>query len=154
VLRSKYRQCDSTRKCWLLIVVAGAVFGGCQDGEPTVPPANDTGNLRGIARIYSTAHRNLGRSPQSVEELKQVLGAAMPDPSSVFRSQRDGEEYVIIWGLDLLGRDFNTSIPLAYERKGVDGKRLVVDCKGEVSEVTDAEFAKLRFPKGHKPVGG
>jgi hypothetical protein len=154
VHRKTYRQRCGAPNCWLLVVAASAVFGGCTESEPTVPPANDTGNLRGIARVYSTAHRNLGRPPQSVEELKQVLGRAMPDPSSVFRSHRDGEEYVIVWGLDLLGRDFNSSAPLAYEKKGVEGKRLVVDCRGEVTEITNAEFAKLKFPKGHKPVGG
>jgi hypothetical protein len=126
---------------------------GCQEAEPTVPPADDFGNLRGIARVYAMAHRNLGRPPQRAEELKAILAPAMKDPSSVFRSQRDGEEYVIIWGLDVMGREFNSTTPLAYERKGVDGKRLVVNCRSEVTEVADAEFAKLKFPRGHTPVG-
>jgi hypothetical protein len=117
------------------------------------PPADDAGNLRGIVRVYAMAHRNLGRPPQNVEELKKILAPAMKDPSTVFRSQRDGEDFGIIWGLDIMGRDMNSPIPLAYERKGKDGKRMIVSSKGEVREITEEEFSHLKFPKGQNPPG-
>ena len=134
-------------------MLAATNLAGCQDGEARVPKANDTGNLRGIARVYAMVNRDLGRPPKNVEELKAILAPAMADPSSAFRSQRDGQDYVIVWGLDMVGRDLNTPAILAYERTGVDGKRMLVRCNGEVTEVTEQEFAKLKFPKGHK-LGG
>jgi hypothetical protein len=141
---------------WVPIVFAAWLVGsmGCRQGTEEPPPASDIGNLRGIANVYALAQRNLGRPPKDVEELKAILAPAMEDPASVFRSQRDGEEFVIVWGLDLMGRDVNSTTPIAYERKGVDGKRMVLNTRGEVSELTNEEFARLKFPPGHKQPGG
>ena len=63
----------------------------------------------------------------------------------------DGEEFVVVWGLNLESLPADTV--LAYERKGVDGKRMVVTLNGEVREVSEDEIATLKFPKGHKPGG-
>jgi hypothetical protein len=40
---------------------------------------------------------------------------------------------------------------IAYERTGVDGKRMVINRDGVAKEVSKEEFAGLKFPKGHKP---
>ena len=86
-----------------------------------------------------------------MEDLKAVLAPAEKDPSRLLRSTRDGEEFVVVWGLDLNTTSQDTTI--AYERTGVDGKRMVVDLAGDVSEVTPEEFAKLKFPKDYQPDG-
>ncbi len=40
---------------------------------------------------------------------------------------------------------------VAYEQKGVNGKRMMVDVRGMVHTVTEQEFAKIKFVGGHKP---
>jgi hypothetical protein len=86
-----------------------------------------------------------------MDELKAVYAQADPDPSKYVRSARDGEEFVVVWGLNLKSMPADTV--LAYERSGVDGKRMVVTLNGEVREVSEDEFRALKFPKGHKPGG-
>jgi hypothetical protein len=84
-----------------------------------------------------------------MDELKAVLAGVVDDPSPYFRSTRDGEEYVVVWGLNLDSVSADTVI--AYERTGVDGKRMVINRDGVAKEVSKEEFAGLKFPKGHKP---
>jgi hypothetical protein len=84
-----------------------------------------------------------------MEELKSVLKPLTKDPDKYVRSTRDGEEFVVVWGVQMDQLPLDTVV--AYERKGVDGKRMVVNLNGEVREVSAEEFLKLKFPKGHKP---
>lgn len=122
---------------------------GCQSDVDKPPPPKDSNNLRGIIRCYVTATGNLGRPPKNMDELKSVLAGLLDDPSPYFRSTRDGEEYVVVWGLQL------DSVPadaiVAYERTGVDGKRMVITRDGVAKEVSKEEFGSLKFPKGHTP---
>ena len=123
---------------------------GCDRTPSTVvqtPP--DTSALRGIIRFYVTAAGELGRPPKNMDELKSVLAPLTNEPDKYLRSTRDGEEFVVVWGLDLYQQSPDTIV--AYERKGVDGKRLVLDVNAMVREVTPEQFARLKFPKGHKP---
>ena len=122
---------------------------GCGSDVDKPPPPKDSNNLRGIIRCYVTATGNLGRPPQNMDELKAVLAGLVDDPSPYFRSTRDGEEYVVVWGLQLDSVPADTII--AYERTGVDGKRMVINRDGVAKEVTKEEFSKLKFPKGHTP---
>lgn len=133
--------------CWFVLAA------GC--GGPAGPPTpDDPSRLRGITTLYSLAARELGRPPKNVDELKAILAPATDDPSIALTSTRDQQEFVIVWGLDLTGRQANSDTIVAYERTGVEGKRMVVDCRGEVREVTPDEFKQLKFPKGHTPTGG
>jgi hypothetical protein len=126
-----------------------AIF-GCDRTPSTVvytPP--DTSALRGIIRFYVTAASELGRPPKNMDELKSVLAPLTNEPDKYLRSTRDGEQFVVVWGLNLYQQPPDTIV--AYERKGVDGKRLVLDVNAMVREVTPEEFANLKVPKGHKP---
>lgn len=134
--------------CRYMVVVA-LVLAGCGEGEPKPPPPTDDSMLRGITRIYSIATRDLGRPPQDMDQLKAVLAPVTDDPSKYLRSTRDGEEFVVVWGLDLANSPANTVV--AYERKGVDGTRMFVTADGEVREANQEEFGKLKFPKDHTP---
>jgi hypothetical protein len=131
-------------------MLAILAFCGCDSGAKVTPPT-DSSMLRGIVRIYGIAARDLGRPPKSMDELKAVYAQADPDPSKYVRSARDGEEFVVVWGLNLEGLPPDTV--LAYERTGLDGQRMVVTLDGAVREVSREEFAKLKFPKNHKPGG-
>jgi hypothetical protein len=126
---------------------------GCRPSEVVSPSAGDESKLRGIARLYVMAARDLGRPPANDEELKTILAPAMKNPESVFRSSRDREDFVIIWGLDMNGKDLNAPTLLAYEQKGLNGKRLVLLCNGEVAELTEEQFSQFTSRQEHKPDG-
>ena len=115
-----------------------------------IPP--DEASLKGLATIYVYAAADLGRPPRSIEELQPIFKkASIEDPTSMLSSTRDGQPYVIIWGLDLAGRYNGTDVPFAYEREGLDGVRLVINCSHQIEEVSEEDFAKLNWPEGHKP---
>jgi hypothetical protein len=105
---------------------------------------------------YVKAARNLGHPPTDIEQVKSSLPAALDsdDVEKVFQSTRDGNPYVIVWGVDIIGAEKNSDTILAYERTGANGMRWVVTCRGESKEVNDTEFANLPFPKNHQPESG
>ena len=147
--------CDMIVRCWitcaaLLCALAFLAAPGCsQGGGEPVPTHSDL--MRGVVSTYSMAQHNLGRPPKSMDELKAIMAPLVKDPERYFRSERDGEEFVVVWGQNLDTAPDDTVV--AYERKGVDGKRMIVNRAGDTREVTAEEFAQLKFPKGHTPGG-
>ncbi len=114
----------------LLALLAIAIASGCdQGGTSTKAPPNDS-VLRGVLAAYSTASRNLNRPPQNLDELKVIVASVAKDPAALFRSTRDNQDFVIVWGLRL------DSVPpgtiLACERTGVDGIRQAVTTDGNI----------------------
>ena len=124
----------------------------CRSGENVTGIPKDHARLRGIVTIYAYATAGLGRPPRSVEELLPVFEkASIGDPSKTLTSTRDGELFVIIWDVDVAGAYAGSAAPLAYERKGLDGRRLVVTCGQQVKELDQQEFAALAWPDGYEP---
>jgi hypothetical protein len=121
---------------------------GCQGGN-SAPVPSDPSMMRGVISTYRTAASMLGKPPASMDDLKQVLAPLSDDPGQYLRSKRDGQDFVIVWGLNL--DTLPPDVVVAYEQNGVDGKRMVVMPRGDVREVTSEEFAKLKFPKDHQP---
>jgi len=128
-----------------------ATMAGCQPASRTVETPADPSMLRGVVSTYATAARNLGRPPQNIDELKAILAPVSDDPSQYFRSSRDGQEFVVVWGLSFATTPPDTIV--AYERTGVDGKRMVVTINRDILEVTPEEFARLKLPKDQAPGG-
>ena len=137
------------RKTCSLVVLAVFLVIGCSQSSSNMPKPNDFSLLRGVVSTYRVANSSLGHPPQNIDELKSVLAPLLKDPSEVLRSKRDGEDFVIIWGLDL--NSAPGDLVVAYERTGVDGKRMVVTADANVTEVSATEFANLKFPNGHQP---
>jgi hypothetical protein len=127
-----------------------AVSLGCQRGNST-PVPSDPSMMRGVVSTYRTAMSMHGKPPESMDDMKQVLAPLSDDPGQYLRSKRDGQNFVIIWGLNLDA--VPADVVVAYEQTGVDGKRMVVTPTGDVREVSAEEFAKLKFPKDHQPQG-
>jgi len=134
-----------------LLLLLFAFAAGCRKSDSGVPPPTDPGMLRGIITTYRVATRDLGRPPQNMDELKAVLAPVSKDPLKYLRSNRDGEEFAVVWGLNLDKAPPDTIV--AYERKGVDGRRMAVTIAGDIREVSAEEFAELRFPKDYQPEG-
>ncbi len=106
---------------------------------------SETENLSKIERAFDSAREKLGRPPANLEQLKPFL-KEFGDADQILRSPRDGEPYVIIYGIDIR-RPFEMPPPIwAHEKNGVDGKRYVLTVMGPVS-MTDEEFSKAKFVK-------
>jgi hypothetical protein len=141
------------RNCFLVAsaAVMAAAIGCGGGGGSTAPTPTDASMLRGVVSTYRIATRDLGRPPQNVEELKTVLAPVSKEPMEYLISKRDGEEFVIVWNVNLNNTPADTIV--AYERTGVDGKRMVVSANANVREVSADEFSQLKFPKGSTPGG-
>jgi hypothetical protein len=129
------------------------VLSGCSTATtgkiPEINKAQE--HLQAIADAYVTVADGRGRPPQSASDLTPVL-KQRGDPASFLKSPNDGEPYVIIWGLNLDEHLGTHPLPLfAYERKGANGKRYVVNTDKVIMVMTDDQFAKASFPKGHQP---
>jgi hypothetical protein len=134
----------SVRSLRLACLVALAVmFVGCDTGGSTTKPPSNDSIIRGVLPAYATASRNLNRPPENLDELKVVLASVSDDPSSFFRSQRDNEDFLVAWGLNL--RSAPPGTILACERTGVDGIRKAVTTDGHLRDISAEEFAKLKF---------
>jgi hypothetical protein len=135
----------------LLVCLGGLGCGG--SGEP--PPAVAAGgesylHLRTIKSAYMNATRALDRPPQNLEELMPFL-KKLADPSIILRSPDDGEEYKILYGVDVFNaqREDRRWPVLAFEQRGKDGMRWVLEVK-EARRQSDEDFKKALFPPGYK----
>jgi len=129
---------------WASLLVLG--FLGC-GRKPTVAvlPAS-TENLQKIANAYRLATDNLGVAPRSLDDLLPALKQLGYGPE-VLKSPDDGEDYVIVWGVDYRYAQGNPV--LAYERRGRDGIRLV-NLLHFIVPVSPEDFKKLSLPPGHQ----
>ena len=106
-------------------------------------------NLSTIANAYQQATVKNNRPPSGPDELKPFLPANQ-DSDTLFRSIRDHEPFVIIWGTDpRAGMDLKPLV-IGYEKQGQGGTRMVFTAMG-VMTMEDHGFAAARFPAGHKP---
>jgi hypothetical protein len=136
---------------WTL-VLASLALSGCSHGGGEGPTlATAEGRLLKIAAAYSNATRHLNRAPKGLAEIQPYLEAGGDD---VTRSPNDGEEFVILWGVEynkLRPQREDPFTVAAYEKRGTGGKRFVLRIPTQVVQMTDAEFARAVFPPGQQP---
>jgi hypothetical protein len=150
-------------------VVSCLILGGIGCGSKAVvklPPAST--QLWKINGAYIRATMVNDSPPQSKADLLPFLlnpkgpnaddtetdkAEEKPNPEDFFKSFGDGEEFVILWGVDCRNYDLSgnqTGSPvIAYEKYGVDGTRYVLQFR-KVSKATNEELANLPFPPGFK----
>lgn len=137
----------------LLLAICGCGPSGLIVGQ--VDPTR--AKLQQISGAYLAATVKANRPPTKPEELLPFLGdKSTPDEEKreIFRSNKDSEEFVIVWGVDLrkAGTDeLPRDVIFAYEKKGKDGKRYVLKTPTDVFVIPDDLFQKSSFPKGHQP---
>jgi hypothetical protein len=105
-----------------------------------------------ISNAYLRAADKLGRAPKGFEEIKPYLDGK--DSEEILVSPNDGENFVIIWGVDyhrLPPPKENPFTVGGYEKTGKGGKRYVLRYPRSVVLMTDEELRKAAFPPGHKP---
>jgi hypothetical protein len=135
-----------------LLLLVLLTLAGCSGTGADRPLDPTEERLFKIGNAYLAATTRLKRPPKNADELKPSLeGGADAD---ALRSPRDGQPFVIIWGVDFNrlppGRDDIYTVA-AYEQRGADGKRYVLHFPRGVVLLTDEELRKAAFPPGHKP---
>lgn len=120
---SSKQQAEEASTLKPLVVMYGRYVGQHQG----VPPA-DEAEFRKYVEAQSAADlANLG----------------VTDPAKLWVSSRDKQPYVILYG-PVTGPPGPAGMPvIAYESKGVGGKRFVASSLGAVDEVTEARFREL-----------
>jgi hypothetical protein len=126
----------------LVFALAGLTVGGCYGGSGRAS-SKDTENLTSIRKAYMAATNRLGRPPKNLEELKSSLNVE-GNADELLVSPNDGLPYVIVFGAD------PRKYVIAYEQKGVDGVRMVVDQTQLPKRIENDRFDILTFPPGYK----
>ncbi len=94
------------------------------------------------------------RPPRNAEELKPFL-AEFGNADDILRSPRDGQPFVVCWGVDMRQAPASEGKPMPvvmYEKQGVDGRRYVLTAPFRKVEVlSDQEFRQASFPPGYSP---
>lgn len=123
---------------------------GCSPPPPEKQGVDSYQNLMTVIGAYVKATDKNGRPPSKVADIKPFL-VDFGDPDTLLTSPRDGQPYVIVWGIDINKVMERPNVPIvAYEKTGKDGKRYV--SRGRmVFDVNEEDFQKMPFPAGHKP---
>ena len=121
---------------------------GCSSPPPAAVPMNPSfSNLRIIRTAYVRASQQLDRPPENLQELMPYLKEA-GDPATILRSPDDGQDYKIVYGVDILHGEPGHWPVIAYEQRGgADGKRFVLQGR-EPQRLTEEEFKKASLPPG------
>ncbi len=134
---------------WCLIAMGCSSSAPVKVETPRIPAAD---NLKKILAAYGQFCATEQKPPESAEDLKPAL-AKLGNPDELLRSPRDGQPFVICWGVDLMRPvDWAKSTPvLAYEKQGLDGRRYVLTTRRNVELMRDQDFRQASFPPGHTP---
>jgi hypothetical protein len=152
------RQKFFCRRCAvdLAVVLLLAGMAGCGGPDPLKSPA--AARLKGLATMYLDFAAAQGTGPPNEEAFRKhlkkverfVLEMNGVDPKAIddsFISPRDKQPFVIIYGVGI-GQISGTSAPVvAYEKTGVNGRRLVAFANTKLDHVDDARLEELKSKK-------
>ncbi len=126
-------------------------FIGCGGGSPPQPPVESS--LQKLAVIYGQylgSHR--GQAPVNEQELREFLETmseserqkqGITDISKFFQSPRDGQPYVVRYGVQLGAPGPDGAPWVAHEKTGQAGKRFIAFSTGQMDEVDEAKFQAI-----------
>lgn len=140
-----------------ILLSLGFAAAGCGSSRPIAGGVDvSRQNLQKIGAAYVKATTQLKRPPEKSDDLLPFLTSdTRPgDPLSVLRSPNDGENYVIVWGVDVRKLVMNrnkTRVIIAYEKWGKEGVRYVLKAPNHVVALSEEQFTKASFPPGHRP---
>jgi len=136
---------------WLVIGILIGFPIGCSSKPGDRPLSETEERLYTLGKAYIQASAKLNRGPKDFSEIQTFLPS--DSSSDLLRSPSDGQEFVILWGVDFnkLPAGANPYYIGAYEKTGKDGKRYVLRFPIGVITMTDDELKAANFPPGHKP---
>jgi hypothetical protein len=148
------------RRAWLWAATfAVSAFAGC-GGSSQPAPNSDDGQVRAAMTLlgmeyggFMAAHK--GAPPKDEAEMRKYLESRLSELSdynvksvdTLLRNGRDGQPLVLVIGTKIENPERSPSPWAAYEKVGVDGKRLVSDSRGGVYEIEEQEFSQ-HVPSG------
>jgi hypothetical protein len=130
----------------LAVVVCTA--SGCTS-RSAIANKEEMSRLKPLVVLYTSASSALRHPPQSEDEFKKYIATQkgrlldmlhVEKPEELFTSERDGQPYVIAYGPTANGKPREV---IAYEKVGVNGKRMVGYATGIVSELDEERFREV-----------
>jgi hypothetical protein len=132
----------------LLVALCAAWLAGCSD-RAAKQEAIERDNIRTLARLYGqymSSHR--GKSPASEADFKKYIlsrkdelaAEQITDIDSLFVSNRDSQPYTVVYNMAPAKSMTPTGRIVAYEKQGVEGKRMVAYELMSVEELDEARF--------------
>ena len=129
---------------------------GCGGSDALKSPA--AARLKGLATMYLDYAAAKGSGPPNEEAFRKhlrtvermVLEMNGVDPKAIeetFVSPRDNQPFVIIYGVGISGISGTKAPLIAYEKTGVNGKRLVAFANTKLDHVDDSQLKELQSPK-------
>jgi len=129
------------RQAGRFLLLPIVVLIGCGSDELSSPTAQQ---LRGLAAVYLDFAAAKGRGPENEQQLLRhvanvpafVLGASKLTThatESQLNSERDGEPFLIRYGVGVSQKHGRAAPIIACERKGKDGTRFVAFANGEIA---------------------
>jgi hypothetical protein len=139
------------RFCLVFGVLAFCLFtAGCGPSQQQVEEESMLKPLAILHGKYAAQHQ--GKAPADEAEFKKFIDAQSPDamkahgitdPARLWVSPRDKEPFGVVYGT-VSGPPGPAGQPVvAYESKGVNGKRMVASQLGAVDEVDETRFREL-----------
>jgi hypothetical protein len=141
-------------------LVAIAALAGCGGGDAQPAASSEEGQIRAALRLlgmeygaYMGTHN--GAPPKDEAEMRKHLESRLTELSdynvksvgTLLRNGRDGQPLAIVVGRKVEAPETSSYPWAAYEKVGVDGKRLVSDTRGGVYEIEEQEF-RQHIPGG------
>ena len=137
----------------LAIVIACFVLAVSPPGQPAAQDDPTRQKLEQIGAAYMRANIKLGRPPANAKELLPHL-QEIGKPEQILHSPSDGEDFVIVWGVELRNmKATGNAIPIvAYEKVGKDGSRHVLRGRADVVLMSEGQLRGATFPSGYSPL--
>jgi hypothetical protein len=104
----------------------------------------------GVAYVHATSR--LRHPPNNKQELLPAL-QEHGDPAKLLVSPNDGQEFVIVWGVDLKQiKALGDAVPIiAFEKDGKDGMRYVLRGRSDIVQMTAGQLKGAVFPSDYTP---
>jgi hypothetical protein len=131
----------------------GGVAGCGTTGSPVLDQEDPVRHqLQAIGTAYIKASNRLKHPPANRQELLSALEPG-DDPAVLLVSPNDGQEFVIVWGVELRQlKARGDAVPIiAFEKEGKDGMRYVLRGRADVVRMTPGQLKGAAFPPDYVP---
>lgn len=142
---------SSLLRCLVVVLFVGTSLNGCSSTKSQPAPVeNSLQTLSVLYGQYLGAHR--GKSPDNETEFRKYIESlsdtdrqnrGISDISQIFLSPRDGQAYVVQYGVKMGPPGPDGAPWVAHEKDGQGGKRFVAFVTGQIEEVDESRFWKI-----------